>query len=436
MNYNLKKYVKKKINDSIILVPIDDNVERNFIELNDTGANIFEKLENGYSINDIINELKKIYIEETEIIKNDVEDFLLSLFNYGILSLEDRDIGRYDEFEYDITDVYSKMQTYYFKNNIPFKFFLELTYNCNLRCPHCYIQEDLTKENDFIDKNIVFKTINQIEQLDGVELIITGGEATLHPDLFEILEYATSKNLLVTLLTNGLNLYDEEYFERLITLPLVDIRISLYGISKIHNNFVHKTQAFERSFEVLKKLRKRKGLGTGVYVLTNFNIDCLDEVVKLAETNGVPIVITPTIMATAKGDKKPLDYRLSYDQLKYFTGKYLKNLNGSICTAGISRFRITPMGDVNPCEMMRHVKIGNIHDNDLFEIMESKSRKEWITYFHKMNNEHECNNCSKKKFCNYCPGLFHVENGSFLTKSSFVCMFTNLKNEYVLSIGE
>lgn len=431
MNYKLKKYVKKKIEESTILVPTDNNIERNFIELNDTGTVIFEKLECEFSVKKIISELSELYMVDTEAIRSDVEEFIQSLSNYGVLSIEGHCTTMMNDIEYDSMDAYSKMQSYYFENEKPFKFFLELTYNCNLRCPHCYIHEELTKESDFIDKYIVLKTIDQIENLGGVEVVITGGEATLHPDLFEILEYATRKNLLVTLLTNGLNLYDEEHFDKLMSIPLADVRISLYGVSEVHNSFVHKAGAFETSFEVLKKLRKLKGIGTGVYVLTNFNFDCLEEITKLAKTNGVPLVFTPTIMATSRGGKKPLDYRLDYEQLKYFTENFLENLNGSICTAGISRFRINPKGDVNPCEMMRNIKLGNIFEEELHEIMGGERRKEWITFFKKINSENDCSDCSNKKICNYCPGLFYVESGSFMEKSSFVCMFTNIKNEYM-----
>lgn len=86
-----------------------------------------------------------------------------------------------------------EIQEYYVIRNKPYKVFLELTYNCNLRCPHCYIQEDLNKREKFRDKKEILNLIDEMEKQGVVELNITGGEATLHPDFLEIIRYATSK---------------------------------------------------------------------------------------------------------------------------------------------------------------------------------------------------------------------------------------------------
>lgn len=87
-----------------------------------------------------------------------------------------------------------------------------------------------------------------MEKQGVVELNITGGEATLHPDFLEIIRYATSKNMLVTLLTNGQNLYDKSYIDELKDCPLFEVRISLYGNQSYHNKFVGKSDAFEKVF--------------------------------------------------------------------------------------------------------------------------------------------------------------------------------------------
>lgn len=54
--------------------------------------------------------------------------------------------------------------------------------------------------------------------------------------------------MLVTLLTNGQNLYDKSYIDELKDCPLFEVRISLYGNQSYHNKFVGKSDAFEKVF--------------------------------------------------------------------------------------------------------------------------------------------------------------------------------------------
>ena len=66
----------------------------------------------------------------------------------------------------------------------PLRYFLELTYNCNLRCPFCFINKDRTK-NEMSDKEW-FRIIEQIPFYSFISLV--AGEVMLRKDFFEILE--------------------------------------------------------------------------------------------------------------------------------------------------------------------------------------------------------------------------------------------------------
>jgi MoaA/NifB/PqqE/SkfB family radical SAM enzyme len=88
---------------------------------------------------------------------------------------------------------------------------LEVTDACNVSCRACYKK-----------KGTSFKTLDEVEKdlnaglaLRPVHTVtISGGEPTLHPELFSIVKRVKSRGVHVFLLTNGV-LIDDEYLERL-----------------------------------------------------------------------------------------------------------------------------------------------------------------------------------------------------------------------------
>ena len=92
---------------------------------------------------------------------------------------------------------------------------IEITNKCNLNCPSCYADSgsgeflSLTKINEMMDF-LIESEGGQAEILQ-----ISGGEPTLHPELFPILELARKKNIKYLMLnTNGLRIADDEEFAR------------------------------------------------------------------------------------------------------------------------------------------------------------------------------------------------------------------------------
>jgi MoaA/NifB/PqqE/SkfB family radical SAM enzyme len=77
---------------------------------------------------------------------------------------------------------------------------LELTYSCNVRCRHCYVNglggEELTL-------NEYRRLIDDLYDLGRFCLVFTGGEPLLRPDFFDIVAYANRKRFLKVLFTNG-----------------------------------------------------------------------------------------------------------------------------------------------------------------------------------------------------------------------------------------
>lgn len=375
-------------------------------------------------------------------VSNDVENFYKMINEINVYTeVAKENVGEVIDnnvSERSFTEQFAKVQKYYTSNRKPFKFFIELTYNCNLRCKHCYRGEDvrdLSWNKIFLKKERIFSLLDEIEDVGGIEIIFTGGEPFLHPDIFEILEYASDKNLIVTILSNGNFLTDINVVKRLKKYEIFDIRISLYGLQDSHDAMTTVNGSFEKSMQALKNIHEVLGIGTGAIVVTRENYAECEELMSQLIKQGINIAVNSSITPTAKGNKNPLELRISNNQYKNLVEKFKLPLSGTTCTAGISRFRINPIGEVTPCELIPKYSLGNIYTYNLKEILDGKERTDFIGMYENLLKNHVCNKCEYRRECNFCPALFLQENGSFDLPSAYLCQITERKHEILKKRG-
>jgi uncharacterized radical SAM superfamily Fe-S cluster-containing enzyme len=82
---------------------------------------------------------------------------------------------------------------------------VEITSNCNLHCPMCYASSGPGGKHLSFDE--CRRAIDRLVEVEGrAEVLqLSGGEPTIHPDFFRILEYACSQAIdLVMINSNGL----------------------------------------------------------------------------------------------------------------------------------------------------------------------------------------------------------------------------------------
>lgn len=90
---------------------------------------------------------------------------------------------------------------------------IEVTNNCDLKCPTCYA-------NSGEDKHLDIEKINQMldflidSEFGSAEILqISGGEPTTHPQIIDIIKLARTKNIKYVMLnTNGLRIANDENF--------------------------------------------------------------------------------------------------------------------------------------------------------------------------------------------------------------------------------
>src|SRR5882724_9144931 len=120
---------------------------------------------------------------------------------------------------------------------VPLSVHLDVTYRCNERCEHCYLDHDGDGEMNTAE---IKTLLDQLAAAGVFFLTISGGEPLVRPDCFEIIEHARKLRFNVKFKTNAV-LIREKQAKRLRELNVEQVQISVYshraevhdGISKV-----------------------------------------------------------------------------------------------------------------------------------------------------------------------------------------------------------
>lgn len=427
--------VFEKENIKILFNPITPR--EGYIILEKTAKEIITILQNEKSIssNVLIRKISNMYNCTPEDIENDIIVFIEELNKRKIVTLKSEEFLKFannndtgnnadkNNDAIETSDNYQEIYNWHRKRKLPFKVFIELTYLCNLKCKHCYL--GYTAKPHILNKEHAFKLLDELYTCGVMEVCFSGGEIGLHPYMFDIIEYAVKKRFVVELLTNGTNFSEKDLY-RISNLGVKDVRISLYGLKDGHDNFVENEGAFQKSLNALKFLNQY-GIGTAAIVVTKSNYNTFYRLISMLNECGIPYEDTPLVFQKIDSHFSNSENRLTNTQLEDYFLKMQKKKKISVCSGGISRFRITPDGDVNPCEMLRHIVFGNIYRSSFENIMSGKERMKWVNDFNKIINSRKCTNCKKRSLCIECMGISFLETGNLLGVPQFFCNLSDIR---------
>ena len=175
---------------------------------------------------------------------------------------------------------------------------LTITGQCNMKCKHCGAVDCMvSKEKRELTTEEYISVINQAVELGCRNIIIAGGEPFLRKDIFDILKFADSRNIVCSILINGL-LINEEIIGKLEELRNFSyVRISLdYVDNKKMEEFRGVEGIVDKVIKVVKLLVNNKiRVGVGMTIMPD-NLHEIESVATLAKEIGadffraVPVV--------------------------------------------------------------------------------------------------------------------------------------------------
>ena len=161
-----------------------------------------------------------------------------------------------------------------------------VTRTCNLRCVHCYSDSFAKKYPGELDTREARGVIDDLVRFKVPALLFSGGEPLTRPDLMDLIGYAVSQGLRITLSTNG-TLIDAPTAAKLKALGLTYVGISLDGIGETNDLFRGKPGAFDaavRGFRNCMTVGQKVGLRL---TLTRRNCMDLHEIFDFIEAEGI-----------------------------------------------------------------------------------------------------------------------------------------------------
>src|SRR5829696_8410095 len=112
----------------------------------------------------------------------------------------------------------------------------ELTYACNLSCVHC-LSSSGRRDPRELSTAECRAVIDELERMQVFYVNIGGGEPTVRPDFWDLLDYATDHHVGVKFSTNGIKI-TPAIAARLVANDYLDVQISLDGASEDVNDAV------------------------------------------------------------------------------------------------------------------------------------------------------------------------------------------------------
>lgn len=334
------------------------------------------------------------------------------------------------------------------ENLIPAWSMIELTHRCNLKCSHCYLASGESEQREEREVNKVGEEkkelttkevkniLDQLAEAGCLFLAFTGGEMFLRKDIWEILEYASEKRFAVTVLTNA-TLLKQDDIKKLKKMNIHELSTSLYSLkAEVHDGVTGVKGSYVKVIKALKEIKKA---GIAVRIKTPLMMCNYSEkkaITKFAKKNGFKMLFDPVLAPKNDGStgntKQKIGTAVLGKVVKQhcsdwsYSNKYLER--NVICSAGKNFVAVNPYGEVLSC-LQIPVSAGNLRKKKFDKIWRNSAVLKKIRGM-KLGDLKECENCKDIRYCNRCPGLALLENGSLYGRSNSACQIATIRSRY------
>ena len=304
---------------------------------------------------------------------------------------------------------------------VPLSVHLDITYRCNERCVHCYLDHDDHGEMTFAE---ISGLLHQLAGAGVFFLTLSGGEVLLRRDFFQIVELARHLQFNVKIKTNGVMIREPEA-ARLRELGVEQIQISVYSHRpEVHDAITKLPGSLHRTIAAIRFLKAHGLKVTIANVLMTVNASDNAGVIALARELGVSYALDPTITPKMDGDTSILALRAAGNDLHqiFRNPELVENveqfcapppaptddvMDGIPCSAAHTSCYISPYGDVFPCVQFP-LPSGNIRTTNFFDIWRHSDQLNEVRSI-RARDLYVCSSCSHVGTCTRCPGLAYME---------------------------
>jgi len=196
---------------------------------------------------------------------------------------------------------------------------LRITEKCNNNCVFCSIPKEWKKKSQMSLEEI--KRVIDSQANRNLMIEIGGAEPTLHPDFFEVLEYANGKFAGIRLTSNARLFAYPHLADKLKGIKDLFVKSSLHGHTpEIHDSITRVKGSFNQAITGFANLLRNKVDLRVNIVINRKNLDNLKEIVDLLGGIGIKNIFFSGLLLS--GDKEQdKEFAVDFDDIR-------KNLTG------------------------------------------------------------------------------------------------------------
>lgn len=301
----------------------------------------------------------------------------------------------------------------------------DVTYVCNLRCPHCLTSSG-EGHVDELGTQDAFRLIDQLAEAKVLYLSLSGGEPFLRTDILDLLRRIADTNLRVDVATNG-TVMSDELLAGLKELPVFQAQVSIDGIGRSHDLFRGRPGAFAAACETIERLRDQ-GIALSISTtVTRQNLDQLESIIQLAVDLGCSgykaIPFVPAGRGIAAADQLALDVGAQC-RLSQILVEASRTLQGRIniasetsfaflfeeapsqssisglmaCSAGYDTLSIGADGTAYPCPFLHGFPLGHTLETPVRSIWRDSAILHQLRTIDKQDMKGACRSCNFAPF--------------------------------------
>jgi len=316
--------------------------------------------------------------------------------------------------------------------------FWNITYQCNLKCLHCYINALREKNPRELTTEEAVKVAEEMVDM-GIPLVIfSGGEPLVREDFWKIVEpMAGRRRPKLSLSTNG-TLITRDVAEKLASYGFMYVGISIDSIRpEWHDKFRGVKGAFEATMRGIKNSIDA-GLDVGIRTtVTRYNVQEVPAILRWSYEHGIRRVSLYILDTVGRGVSIK-DWLPTHEQLRWLADtlidearKYADNMEILVVrgqflgfyiadklakdkedfisyiklldaqgNCGRKSISIYPDGTVKPCQFIDWVSLGNVREKPLREIL-SKDNEAFEPFLEieKHLRGPRCSRCPFRRIC-------------------------------------
>lgn len=393
--------------------------------VNQTGLLFISAIKNRPQYTDTIVQQLQVNFEDVEIeeLKNDFTEFCLQMAEKHFVVVAD-----------NVEDI---------NTNALKALHIDITHGCNERCIHCYLPNSKKDEDERFPLVKFYQIIDQLVELGGEKVTLSGGEPLMHPSINLMMQYCGRKGIETTLFSNLL-LLNEDIINIMTSSNVKSVQTSVYSLNPtVHDGITKRKGSLKKTLSAIDCL-----LDNGIDVqiacpVMIQNKDDIEDMMEFSQKKHIKLRMNSLIWAKTDGDDSFVNtHSLTFNQKRDFIckmmetdSKYTKGtllelnhynedfyrdpshfLNSGLCSAGVSTCAISPSGDVFPCVEWQSYKLGNIYEQSLSEIWYDGTPIHLLRQINKQSRFKKCLECEALNYCKRCLKYNEVSNNGELLR--------------------